>query len=66
MRSCMAGPAKLVRGGVHRHTRGQELLLLVAVDAVIPLRFVSCFDRYAEAMERCRREQRWILESSPV
>jgi len=51
---------------VHRQARGQERLLLVAVDAPIPLRLFPGLDRYAEAMERRRRQQRRILESSPV
>jgi hypothetical protein len=53
-------------GRIHRHTCGEEPLFLVAVDSPIPFRFVSCFDRHAETMERRRREQRRILESSPV
>jgi hypothetical protein len=35
---------------IHRQTRGQERLLLVAVDAPIAFRFVASFDAHPEGV----------------
>ena len=66
MRSCNRGPDLLVLGRVHRRARRKERLLLFAVHAPVAFRFVSRPDADTEAMKRRRRQQRRILESSPV
>ena len=50
------GSRPLVLGRVHRQTRGEQCLLLVAVNPPIPLRLVAGSDADAEAMKRSGRE----------
>lgn len=48
------GSRPLVFGRVHRQTRGEQCLLLVAVNPTIPLRLVAGSDADAEARRAMR------------
>lgn len=60
------GSRPLVLSRVNRQTRGEQGLLLVWVNTPISLRLVAGSNADPEAMTRTRREQRRILEASPI
>jgi hypothetical protein len=56
----------LVLRAIHRQTRFEQRLLLVAVNPTITLRFIADFDVDSEPLERARGQQRRVLEPSPI